>query len=105
EMRRIAAVFRHAAFEILVKRLALLQRMQRGEDQLGKTGGKFLAGVRYAGIRNHRVTLRAARHVQRAAHLEKLPLVIEVVEFLRVEIERRLAVADKGVVVPTVPQA
>ena len=66
--------------------------------------GKLAAVVGGAGLHQHRLALRRARHVERAAHVEVLAVVIERVHLLRIEEQARLLVADEGVVVPRIPQ-
>ena len=77
----------------------------RGEHRLRGLGGELPAGLRRAGLHDHRPALDRARDVERAAHREVFALVAEHVHLGGIEIDAVLDVADEGVVRPAVPQA
>ena len=77
---------------------------ERGDQvSIGRPGGEVEAGVRSAGLDDHRMALRRAGDVERAVDLEELALVMDGVLLPRVEEQTTLAVMDEGVVVPGVP--
>ena len=84
---------------------AFRDRVLRGEHHVGGAGGELHADVGRAGLRHHRPALRRARDVERPAHVEVLPLVIEDVHLVVVEPDAAFLVAQEGVVLPAVPQA
>jgi murein DD-endopeptidase MepM/ murein hydrolase activator NlpD len=67
-------------------------------------GGELPALVRRAGLDQDRLTLRRARHVQGAAHIEVLAVMIEHVHLVAMKEQAGLLVAYECVVVPAVPQ-
>ena len=68
---RIAASRGGAGLEVGVEGLAVGQRLLGGEDRFGVPGREILAVVRRPGLHEHRMTLRRARQVQRAADTEE----------------------------------
>ena len=72
--RRRPAEARQARHDVAVEFRRLLERGLRGEHQFGQPRGEVAAGVRCAGLHQHRPPLRRARDVQRTAHREMLAL-------------------------------
>ena len=99
-----AAEARDAVADVAVELLGLLERARRGEDQFGNPRGDIAAGARGAGLHQHRPALRRAGDVQRPAHLEVLPLVVQHMHLRGVEGDAGFLVADEGILVPAVPQ-
>ena len=90
--------------ERLVEGLRLRRVVLRGEHHVGDARGQRLAGTGGAGLDQHRMALRRARHVQRALDGEILALEVGDVEAARPHELAGLLVADEGAVVPAVPQ-
>jgi hypothetical protein len=66
--------------------------------------GKLAAVVGGAGLHQHRLALRRAWHVERAAHVEEFAVVVQRVHLLRVEEQALIPVADERIFVPRIPQ-
>lgn len=66
--------------------------------------GTIPGRIRRARLDEQRAALRAARHVQRTAHLEELSRVVHRVDQAGVGVDSRRLVADLRVVLPAVPQ-
>jgi hypothetical protein len=77
----------------------------RCEDPLGEARCHLAADLGRAGLEQHRVALRRPRDIQRAAYREMLALMVQVMQLARIEVPFRVAVPDKGIVVPAVPQS
>jgi hypothetical protein len=75
-----------------------------GEDDLGPPRREVPPPPRRAGLQQHRATLGAARHRERAADLEPLALVVELVDRLGLGEQAVLAVEHQRVVIPGVPE-
>jgi hypothetical protein len=75
------------------------------EYHLCRLGRNLAARLRRACLHDHRPALDWARDVERAAHGQKWPLVIEHVHPLGIEKDAVLDVTDEGVVRPAIPQA
>ena len=75
------------------------------EDRFRGFGGELAAGIRGAGLHDHRPALDRPRDVERAAHRQIFALVVEHVQLVGIEIESLRDVADEGVVRPGIPQA
>ena len=101
---RSAAEFRHPAFHRRVVFLRVLDRGCSREHHIGGRRRHVLALLGGAGLHDHRIALRRARNVDRSAHREMLALVVEYVNFCRIEEDARRLVAHEGVVLPAVPQ-
>ena len=97
--------FAVARLQVGVEFFAVFEVLLDREQHLGGPRRKRAAGLRLAGLHDHRLALRRARHHQRPAHLEVLALVMEHVQLFRVEEQTRLLVQDEGVVLEGVPQA
>ena len=104
ERIRRAAVFDDARLQVGVELARRLELLRHGEQHLGGARRKLAAGVGLAGLHDHRLALRRARHHQRPAHREVLALVMQHVHLGRVEEQARRLVQDEGVVLPGVPQ-
>ena len=100
----VPAVSRGAALDVGVKRPAGLEILLHRERDLRGLGGKIAAVVGLAGLHDHRMALRRAMHGERPAHRKMLALVIEEMQFRRVEIDAAVLVGDHGAVFKTVPQ-
>ncbi len=100
-----AAMGNRRVLHFLGERTRLLQRRRMGEHRIGILAGQRDAIVRGTGLEDHRLPLRRALDVQRAFHLEELPLVVQATEFLRCEEGAAVALAHEGIVIPRIPQA
>ena len=99
------AVSRGAALDVGVKRPARFEILLHRERDLRGFAGKIAAVVGLAGLHDHRMALRRAMHGQRPAHRKVLALVVEEMQFCRIEIDAAGFVGDDGAVFKTVPQA
>ena len=66
---------------------------------------QLLAVVRGAGLNHDRAALRRSRDIERPAYTEKLPLVIEDMEFVRIKKASGCLVANECIVLPGVPKS
>ncbi len=103
-MLRAAAVLREAALDVRIERLRVVEPVLRGEDHFRAARRKLAAHVRRAGLHEHRMPLRRARDVQRAAHAEVRPVMIEHVQLAMIEMQAGRLVLDECVVLPAVPE-
>ncbi len=101
---RPAPIVRHARAHVVAEILAFLDGGLGREHHVGGAGGKLHADVRGARLRHDRAALRRACYVERPAHREVLSLVAEDVHLVEVEPDAALLVAQKGIVLPAVPQ-
>ena len=69
--------FAVARLEIGVEFLRRFEILRHREQHLGGARRKLAPGLRLAGLHDHRLALRRARHHQRPAHLEMLALVMQ----------------------------
>ena len=92
------------ALHVGVEGAAHLDAALRGEDGLGRLGGKLAARFAGAGLDDHGPALHRARDIERPAHVEIFALVVEHVEPVGIEIDAALDVADERVLGPAVPQ-
>ena len=104
-MIAIAAELFHAALDVGIELLADGKIALRGEYRLRRLGGKLAAGIRRAGLHDHRPALHRPRDIDRTANREIFALVIEHVHFRRIEEDAVLHIADPGIVRPAVPQS
>ena len=77
---------------------ALVDVAQGGEHRFRRLGGELAPGIGRAGLHDHRPALHRPRDVQRPAHGEIFPLVVQHVHLGRIEIDAVLGVADEGIV-------
>lgn len=98
-------LFHQLLLNVAVKRLCLRQRVLVGEDGIRVAGGQFLAVIRCAGLEDNRPALWRAADVQRPGDREEFTLMVQRMQFLRVEEAAAGLVADKRVVFPGVPQS
>ncbi len=101
----IAALLRKQLLQVGIEGLRGRLLQMRGEHRLGVARGELPAGVRGAGLHEHRPALRRARQVQRALHLVVLARVVDRPHALRVGIASAGAVVEHRIVGPAVPQA
>ena len=99
-----AAGFRHAAFHVGIEFAAGGDVARRREHRFGGFGRKLAAGIRGAGLHDHRPALHRTRDIERPAHRQIRPLVIEHMQLVGIEIEAACRVADERVVGPRIPQ-
>src|SRR5262252_10893679 len=95
----------HPSFDIGVETLRVDQIAATRKDDLGGFSGDLAAGFRCACLNDDRPSLDLTVYVRRAAHREKLALVIQHMQPLGIEIDAVLDIADEGVVGPAVPQS
>ncbi|MPM91555.1 hypothetical protein SDC9_138686 [bioreactor metagenome] len=95
----------HAALDVGIEGLGLVEGLVRHEDDLGGACGQIAPILGCSRLHDHRPALRRARHVQRPAHLEVAALVVDGVQLVGVEIDAAVGIAHEGVLLPTVPQA
>src|SRR5205807_2800591 len=67
-------------------------------------GGKILAGIRGAGLDDHRLALRAPLDVERAMYGEIFAVVIEGMLLVGKEAQARLAIINPRAILPSVPE-
>ena len=67
-MVRIAAILRHARFDVGVECLALVETASRAEDHFGRLGGELATWLASAGLHDHGPTLHRPCDIERAAH-------------------------------------
>ena len=103
-MIAVAAELFHAAFDVGIERLADFQIALRGEHRFGGFRRKLAAGIRGAGLHDHRPALDRPGDIDRALHREIFALVIEHMHLRRLEEDAVLDVAHPGIVGPAVPQ-
>ncbi len=101
---RVAAEGDGAALHVGIEILRVGELLLGGEDRLGIAGGEGAALVRGARLHQHRMALRRARQVERAAHAELLAGVVDGVDAVGVGVDAAGAVMDARVVLPAVPQ-
>ena len=104
-MLGITAELLHAALHVGVERLAGFDAAQRGEHGFGGLGRQLLAGLRRAGLHDHRPALNGARDVERAFDREEFALVVERMHLVGIEEHAAVDVTDEGVIGPGVPEA
>ena len=95
----------HASFHVGVEGTRHRDRTACGENNFGGLGGELAACVGRACLHDDRPALNWTRDIQRTAHFQKLAMMIEYVELLRIEVLSRLDVANERVVGPAIPQA
>ena len=100
-----AAELLHPALDVGIEGAAGRDVALRGEHRFGGLRREAPAGVRRAGLHDHRPALHGTRNVERAAHREILALVAEHVHPGGIEEDAAVDVADEGIVRPRVPQA
>src|SRR5690606_20724049 len=81
-----------------------IKTLMGGKDHLGGGGGKAAAVLGLAGLDDDRMPLRRARNVQRPPDLEMFALMISEMHLIDVKEHPGFLVADKGVVLETVPK-
>lgn len=99
-----AAVMHEAALDVRIERLRVVEPVLRGEDHFRAARRELAARVRRAGLHEHRMPLRRACDVQRAAHAEVRPVMIEHVQLAMIEMEAGRLVLDECIVFPAVPE-
>src|SRR6516165_11489332 len=102
---RWTVVFSHAPLQVAVEFLRAGEGVLRCEHPLSKARCDLAANSGRAGLEQHRMALWRSRDIQRATNREMLALVVQVMDFDRVEVTFRFAVSNKRIVVPTVPQS
>src|SRR5579864_451215 len=95
----------HPALHVGIELLRVRKIAPALEYYLSRLGRDLAARLRRASLHDNRPALDWARDVERAAHGQKWPLVIEHVHPLGIEKDAVLDIADEGVVGPAVPQA
>jgi hypothetical protein len=96
----IAADLLHAALYVRIERAADLDVALRGEHGLRGFGSKLPAGVRRAGLHDHRPALRRTGDVERTFDGQEFALVVERVQLVGIEEDAVLDVADERIVGP-----
>ena len=81
--------FAVARLEVGVEFLRRFEVLRHREQHLGGARRKLEPCLRLAGLHDHRLALRRARHHQRPAHLEMLALVMQHVELFGIEEQAR----------------
>ena len=99
----VAAELGHAALDVGVVALAVGHGECAGEHDFGGFGGELAAGLRRAGLDDHRPALGGAGDVERAADGEILALVVQHVELRRVEEHTVGHIHGESVVGPAIP--
>ena len=100
----VAAELVHAALDVGVELLAVGEAAAAGEHRFRGLGRELPAGLRGAGLHDHRPALHRPGDVERAAHLEICALVVQHMHLVRIEKEAALDVAHEGVVGEGIPQ-
>src|SRR5690606_23735278 len=93
-----------AGLDVPVKFLGSVQPLVRGEDDFGRRGSKPAAIFRLAGLDDDRVTLRGARHIERALDLEMLAAMLRGMQLVQIEKSAALLVANEGVILEALPE-
>ena len=101
----IAAGFRGFVADRLIALLGVGQIARRGEDHFAPSAGKALAAAAGAGLDDDGMALRRARHRERPARLEELPVVVEPLHLGRIGEAAALLVDDQRAVFPGIPVA
>ncbi len=81
-----------------------LERLAGAEHVIGKIGRGLDPARRAAGLDQHRPALRRRHGVERPAHLEVLPVVVDAAHLARIADHAALVVPDEGVGRDAVPQ-
>jgi hypothetical protein len=76
----------------------------RGEDHLGPARGEVATAVGSAGLHDHGMALRAARHGERPARLDPFAGVVDIVDLRRIGKDAALLVDDQRIGLPALPQ-
>ena len=100
-----AAHFLGQPLEVGVECLRRRLLHMRGEHRLGMARGEAAAGVRRAGLDQHRPPLRAARDVERPGDLVEVAGVVDRPDAVRARVDPALPVVQHGIRRPAVPQA
>ncbi len=104
-MLGIAADLSHPAFHVRIEPLGVGEIGPGGEHDLGRLGRKLAAGVGGTGLDDDGPALHGAGDIERAAHREVFPLVVQHMQLVRVEIDAAVDVAHEGIVGKAVPKA
>ncbi|NCL72685.1 hypothetical protein AIIKEEIJ_00120 [Rhodococcus sp. YH1] len=99
-----APVLREAALDVGVEGVALLEGAVAGEDGVGLGGAEFAALVRVAGLQEHRVSLRAAWHLEPPGDVELRGVDVERSDVGIRREDAVFAVDDRCSGAPAVPQ-
>ena len=96
--------FFRAALHVGIEALGIGQVAARGEHHFRCLGGELAPGVGGAGLDDHGPALHRPGDVERPAHGEVFPLVVQHVHLAGIEIDAALHVADEGVIGQAVPK-
>jgi len=103
DLVRIAVKARHLRFELRVVALAGFDIGIDDENHLAPARAEQFAAAARSGLDNDRMALRRARHRERSARAEKVALIVEAVNLVRLGEQARGLVLNDGVVIPSVP--
>src|SRR5918994_6619782 len=95
----------HALFEAVIRRLGGTGFLHHREDEIGGTRREFLAWGRAAGLNDYRITLRAARNVERPLHGKEAAFVVERAHLRGIHEGPGGLVRQQSVLIKTVPKA
>ena len=102
-MLGIAADLFHASLHVRIEPLGIGDMRPGREHDLGRLGRKLAAGIGGAGLDDDGPALDRPGDIERAAHREVFPLVVQHVQLVGVEIDAAVDVAHEGIVGKTVP--
>ena len=100
----IAPALDHAALHVRIEDAGGLHHIMGGEDHFRRIGGELAAIVGGAGLHDHRLALGRAGHIERAAHVIKIAVMIEHMHLRAVGEDALRLVAHKGVPIPGIPE-
>src|SRR5277367_2592293 len=93
----------HASLHVGIEGARGCDIATRAENDFCGLGGELSASIRRACLHDDRPALYRTRNIERAANFQKLPIVVQDVEFLGIEVDASFHVADERIVGPTIP--